>query len=148
MKFNLFKSLFSSNKKVSAIDESNKPILDLKILELLIEIARIDGEMTIDEIALIKSFVIKSFDLDMNLLQSYIDDTEAKTSLSENISIIKSNLTKEEILEVIYELFQLSLIDEDIHIEEERLIYKIADLLGVKRHEITKIKNRVIRRSI
>ena len=42
----------------------------------------------------------------------------------------------------------LSFIDEEIHLEEERLIYKIADLLRVKRYEIIKIKNRVLNRSI
>jgi hypothetical protein len=33
-------------------DAANKKNLDLEILELLIEIARIDGHLTLDEIAL------------------------------------------------------------------------------------------------
>mgnify|MGYP001284339582 FL=1 len=149
MKFKWIKDFFLTNKKVlEPTLNVEKVNLDLEILELLIEIARIDGKLTLDEIALIKSFIIKSPILDANLIQDYIKNTAEKISLSENINLINSNLTKEEILEIIFELFQLSFIDEDIHLEEERLIYKIADLLRVKRNEITMIKNRVLERSI
>ena len=149
MKFKWIKDFFLTNKKVLEPTLNVKKVnLDLEILELLIEIARIDGKLTLDEIALIKSFIIKSPILDANLIQDYIKNTAEKISLSENINLINSNLTKEEVLEIIFELFQLSFIDEDIHLEEERLIYKIADLLRVKRHEITMIKNRVLERSV
>ena len=149
MKFKWIKDFFLTNKKVlEPTLNVEKVNLDLEILELLIEIARIDGKLTLDEIALIKSFIVKSPILDANLIQDYIKNTAEKISLSENINLINSNLTKEEVLEIIFELFQLSFIDEDIHLEEERLIYKIADLLKVKRHEITMIKNRVLERSI
>tara|TARA_A100001015_G_C14812256_1_gene641246 strand:- start:483 stop:932 length:450 start_codon:yes stop_codon:yes gene_type:complete len=149
MKFKWIKDFFLTNKKVLEPTLNVKKVnLDLEILELLIEIARIDGKLTLDEIALIKSFIIKSPILDANLIQDYIKNTAEKISLSENINLINSNLTKEEILEIIFELFQLSFIDEDIHLEEERLIYKIADLLRVKRNEIIMIKNRVLERSI
>ena len=149
MKFKWIKDFFLTNKKVlEPTLNVEKVNLDLEILELLIEIARIDGKLTLDEIALIKSFIIKSPILDANLIQDYIKNTAEKISLSENINLINSNLTKEEVLEIIFELFQLSFIDEDIHLEEERLIYKIADLLRVKRNEIIMIKNRVLERSI
>ena len=149
MKFKWIKDFFLTNKKVlEPTLNVEKVNLDLEILELLIEIARIDGKLTLDEIALIKSFIVKSPILDANLIQDYIKNTAEKISLSENINLINSNLTKEEVLEIIFELFQLSFIDEDIHLEEERLIYKIADLLRVKRHEITMIKNRVLERSV
>ena len=149
MKFNWIKDFFLTKKKViEPTLNVEKVNLDLEILELLIEIARIDGKLTLDEIALIKSFIIKSPILDANLIQDYIKNTAEKISLSQNINLINSNLTKKEVLEIIFELFQLSFIDEDIHLEEERLIYKIADLLRVKRHEITMIKNRVLERSV
>jgi uncharacterized tellurite resistance protein B-like protein len=149
MKFNWLKNLFSSSKKINKINESKSSInTDLQILELLIEIARIDGQITIGETALIKSFIIKSSTLDLKLIETYIQNTGEKTTLTKNIDSIKFNMSKDEILEIIHELFQLSFIDEEIHLEEERLIYKIADLLRVKRYEIIKIKNRVLNRSI
>ena len=146
MKFKWLRDfLVPSNKFIkSNEDDTKEKNLDFEILELLIEIARIDGHLTIDETSLIRSFIIKSSVLDVDLIQNYIENTQENTSLSKNINLIKKYLTKEEILEIIFELFQLSFIDNEIHIEEERLIYKIADLLQVKRQEITQIKNRVI----
>ena len=150
MKFKWLRDFFVSNNKIinSNGDDIKEKNLDFEILELLIEIARIDGHLTIDETALIRSFIIKSPILDADLIQNYIENTQENTSLSKNINIIKKYLTKEEILEIIFELFQLSFIDDEIHIEEERLIYKIADLLQIKRQEITQIKNRVLNRTL
>lgn len=150
MKFKWLRDFFVSNNKIinSNGDDIKEKNLDFEILELLIEIARIDGHLTIDETALIRSFIIKSPILDADLIQNYIENTQENTSLSKNINLIKKYLTKEEILEIIFELFQLSFIDDEIHIEEERLIYKIADLLQIKRQEITQIKNRVLNRTL
>ena len=150
MKFKWLRDFFVSSNKIinSNEDDIKEKNLDFEILELLIEIARIDGHLTIDETALIRSFIIKSPILDADLIQNYIENTQENTSLSKNINLIKKYLTKEEILEIIFELFQLSFIDDEIHIEEERLIYKIADLLQIKRQEITQIKNRVLNRSL
>ena len=149
MKFKWLKSFFVPSAKLKQLNEDDikEKNLDFEILELLIEIARIDGHLTLDETALIRSFIIKSSVLDVDLIQNYIENTQENTSLSKNINLIKKHLTKEEILEIIFELFQLSFIDNEIHIEEERLIYKIADLLQVKRQEITLIKNRVLNRT-
>jgi uncharacterized tellurite resistance protein B-like protein len=150
MKFKWLRDFFVSSNKIinSNGDDIKEKNLDFEILELLIEIARIDGHLTIDETALIRSFIIKSPVLDADLIENYIEDTQENTSLSKNINLIKKYLTKEEILEIIFELFQLSFIDDEIHIEEERLIYKIADLLQIKRQEITQIKNRVLNRAL
>ena len=150
MKFKWLRDFFVSSNKImnSNEDDIKEKNLDFEILELLIEIARIDGHLTIDETALIRSFIIKSPVLDADLIENYIEDTQENTSLSKNINLIKKYLTKEEILEIIFELFQLSFIDDEIHIEEERLIYKIADLLQIKRQEITQIKNRVLNRGL
>jgi uncharacterized tellurite resistance protein B-like protein len=150
MKFKWLRDFFVSNNKIinSNVYDIEEKNLDFEILELLIEIARIDGHLTIDETALIRSFIIKSPILDADLIQNYIENTQENTSLSKNINLIKKYLTKEEILEIIFELFQLSFIDNEIHIEEERLIYKIADLLQIKRQEITQIKNRVLNRTL
>jgi uncharacterized tellurite resistance protein B-like protein len=150
MKFKWLRDFFVSSNKIinSNEDDIKEKNLDFEILELLIEIARIDGHLTIDETALIRSFIIKSPVLDADLIENYIENTQENTSLSKNINLIKKYLTKEEILEIIFELFQLSFIDDEIHIEEERLIYKIADLLQIKRQEITQIKNRVLNRSL
>ena len=150
MKFKWLRDFFVSSNKIinSNGDDIKEKNLDFEILELLIEIARIDGHLTIDETALIRSFIIKSPVLDADLIENYIEDTQENTSLSKNINLIKKYLTKEEILEIIFELFQLSFIDDEIHIEEERLIYKIADLLQIKRQDITQIKNRVLNRTL
>jgi len=150
MKFKWLRDFFVSSNKIinSNEDDIKEKNLDFEILELLIEIARIDGHLTIDETALIRSFIIKSPVLDADLIENYIENTQENTSLSKNINLIKKYLTKEEILEIIFELFQLSFIDDEIHIEEERLIYKIADLLQIKRQEITQIKNRVLNRTL
>jgi len=150
MKFKWLRDFFVSNNKIinSNGDDIKEKNLDFEILELLIEIARIDGHLTIDETALIRSFIIKSPILDADLIQNSIENTQENTSLSKNINLIKKYLTKEEILEIIFELFQLSFVDDEIHIEEERLIYKIADLLQIKRQEITQIKNRVLNRTL
>lgn len=150
MKFKWLRDLFIPDNKMmkSHSDAANKKNLDLEILELLIEIARIDGHLTLDEIALIKSFIIKSPLLDVSLIQNYIKNTQENTSLSKNINIIKKYLTKEEIEEIILELFQLAFIDNEIHIEEERLIFKIADLLRLKRQKILQIKNQVLSKTL
>lgn len=150
MKYKWLRDFLVPSKKFikSNEDDIKEKNLDFEILELLIEIARIDGHLTIDETALIRSFIIKSSVLDVDLIQNYIENTQENTSLSKNINLIKKYLTKDEILEIIFELFQLSFIDDEIHIEEERLIYKIADLLQLKRQEITQIKNRVLSRTL
>lgn len=150
MKFKWLRDfLVPSNKFIKPNeDDTKEKNLDFEILELLIEIARIDGHLTIDETALIRSFIIKSSVLDVDLIQNYIENTQENTSLSKNINLIKKYLTKDEILEIVFELFQLAFIDDEIHIEEERLIYKIADLLQIKRQEITQIKNRVLSRTL
>ena len=150
MKFKWLRDLFISENKMmkSYSDAANNKNVDLEILELLIEIARIDGHLTLDEIALLKSFIIKSPLLDVNQIQNYIENTQENTSLSKNINIIKNCLTKKEIEEIILELFQLAFIDNEIHIEEERLIFKIADLLRLKRQKILQIKNQVFSKTL
>jgi len=150
MKFKWLRDLFISENKMmkSYSDAANNKNVDLEILELLIEIARIDGHLTLDEIALLKSFIIKSPLLDVNQIQNYIENTQENTSLSKNINIIKNCLTKKEIEEIILELFQLAVIDNEIHIEEERLIFKIADLLRLKRQKILQIKNQVFSKTL
>ena len=150
MKFKWLRDLFISENKMmkSYSDAANNKNVDLEILELLIEIARIDGHLTLDEIALLKSFIIKSPLLDVNQIQNYIENTQENTSLSKNINIIKNCLTKTEIEEIILELFQLAFIDNEIHIEEERLIFKIADLLRLKRQKILQIKNQVFSKTL
>ena len=110
MKFKWLRDLFISENKMmkSYSDAANNKNVDLEILELLIEIARIDGHLTLDEIALLKSFIIKSPLLDVNQIQNYIENTQENTSLSKNINIIKNCLTKKEIEEIILEYFQYS----------------------------------------
>jgi uncharacterized tellurite resistance protein B-like protein len=102
---------------------------------LLLEVAWADHEITAEELAHIRSAVMKLFDLPPGLLDDVIarayEDHQHETSLYPFTRVLNDALNPDEKIELVTELWQLAFADDIPDKYEEYRIRHIADLLHV-----------------
>jgi uncharacterized tellurite resistance protein B-like protein len=102
---------------------------------LLLEVAWADHEISADELAHIRSAVMKLFDLPTGLLDDVIarahGDHQHETSLYPFTRVLNDALDPDEKIELITELWQLAFADDIADKYEEHRIRHIAELLYV-----------------
>jgi uncharacterized tellurite resistance protein B-like protein len=141
--FNIFKK--RSKEKETNINKHNFE-LDLIACVLAYEVARADGDISNDELDnLLKEVekitysVNKSPQEILNLIKSY---SENSVSFHEFITDINNNFSKENKLELINYLWNVAYADNVLHIHEERLIRRIADLINLKDLDVLRLKDK------
>ena len=137
---------FFKKKVLVPIDE--KPEFEVELIGsvLAYEIARSDGEISVDEETLLLD-EIKKISLKvgkdekdiLKLIESYSNDS---VSFYEFIEDINKHFSKEDKISLISFLWEVAYADSNLDVDEERLIRRIADLIRIKDIDVLKLKDR------
>lgn len=109
---------------------------------LMIEVSRIDGNVSESEIDFIKKFITE-FKLDVNVNKFYEEAFEkayAEESLNIFIDTINKKCTKREKLYFLETLWKVIRADNEINPYENSLFLKISELMKIRRSIANKIK--------
>ena len=115
------------------------------ILILFSAVMKADGVQKKSELDYIKRFLVQQVGLSntRQLLQVFKNILKQEFSLEDVCQQIKIQMDKPSILQLIHILFGLSQSDGDVHVDEVRVIKKIAGLLGVTGIEYDSIQGMV-----
>ena len=109
---------------------------------LMVECARINGAFGEQEREAISHAVREAFDLDhetaeilVGVAEKHEDEMWADWLFTETI---KRHFNREEQLEIVARLWEIALVDEDLHPFEERLIARVARELGLSQEAVAR----------
>ena len=135
-------------KKKIPEKELTIPVFEVELIGsvLAYEIARSDGEISDDEVALLLGEIKKisekvgkdEKDI-LKLIETYSNDS---VSFYEFIEDINKHFTKEDKILLISFLWDVAYADSNLDVDEERLIRRIADLIRIKDMDVLKLKDR------
>jgi uncharacterized tellurite resistance protein B-like protein len=139
-------NIFKKNKVQK--DAQQKPEFEIELIGAVLayEIARSDGDISDSELSLLKEetkkIAIQTNKTDKEILS--IIETYSKNAVSfyEFIADINNDFSKEEKLSLISFLWDVAYADSKLDVDEERLIRRIADLIGIKGIEVLRLKDR------
>ena len=140
--FNFFKK---NNQQVSSNDNQVAYEIELTAAVLAYEIARIDGEVSdeelrvlMDEIKLISKKANKDEEEILKIIEIYSSNS---TSFYEFIEDINKQYSKEDKLSLISFMWKIAYADGILEVDEEKLIRRLADLIKIKDIEVLKLKD-------
>ena len=119
--------------------------IELTASVLAYELARSDGEITDEELAVlmneiekIANKVGKSNKELLKIIEIYSKDS---ISFHEFVEDINNNYTKQQKLDLLKFMWKMAYADKRLDVDEERLIRRMADLIKIKDIEVLKLKN-------
>lgn len=119
--------------------------IELTASVLAYEIARIDGEVTMDElnilmseIKLISKKVNKDQDEILKIIEVYSKDS---TSFYDFVEDINKNYSKDEKLSLLSFMWKIAYADGKLEVDEEKLIRRLANMIKIKDIEVLKLKH-------
>ena len=137
-------SFFTKNIKEPEKEQTSFEI-ELTASVLAYELARSDGEITKDELAIlmneiegIANKVGKDKEEIFKIIQIYSEDS---VSFHEFVEDINKNYSKEEKLDLLKFMWEMAYADKKLDVDEERLIRRMADLIKIKDVEVLKLKS-------
>ena len=140
--FNFFKK--SQQKNIPENVNSSFEI-ELTAAVLAYEIARIDGEISneelnilMKEIQTIANKVNKDEKEILKIIEVYSNDS---VSFYEFIEDINKNYTKDDKLSLLNFMWKIAYADGTLEVNEEKLIRRLADLIKIKDLEVLKLKD-------
>ena len=140
--FNFFKK---NPQKSNSINKDSSFEIELTAAVLAYEIARIDGEISDDELSIlmqeirnIANKVNKDEKEILKIIEIYSNDS---VSFYEFVEDINKNYTKENKLSLISFMWQIAFADGNLEVNEEKLIRRLADLIKIKDLEVLKLKD-------
>ncbi len=139
-------SFFKKNDSANSIDNKNASFeIELTAAVLAYEIARIDGEITddelqvlIEEVKLISKKVNKNEEEILKIIEIYSKDS---TSFYEFVEEINQYYTKDEKLSLLSFMWKIAYADGSLEVNEEKLIRRLADLIKIKDLDVLKLKD-------
>ena len=127
--------MFSFFKKKEEKKEKPKN-LKLIALCLAFEVANADNDVDVRERELILKKIKESLDLSVltekeifNIIQ---EESERRVSFYDIINDINKNLDKKEKIDVLKMLWEIAYADKVLDVDEERIIRRSAEMLGIK----------------
>ena len=139
--FSFFKK---NNHQINKTEEVSFEI-ELTAAVLAYEIARIDGDISIDElnvimeeIKIISKKVGKNEEEILKIIETY---SKNSVSFYEFVEDINQSYSKDEKLSLLKFMWEIAYADGKLDVDEERLIRRLADLVKVKDIEVLKLKN-------
>ena len=138
--------MFNFFKKKKKVVEKPK---NLKLISLCLafEVANADNEIDNAERELILKKIRDSINLDVlseKEIFSIIEaESEKKVSFYDLIYDINKNLSKDEKVDVIKMLWEVAYADEVLEVDEEKIIRRSAEMLGIKPSIVLKIKDQI-----
>ena len=140
--FNFFKK---NPQKSSSENKDSSFEIELTAAVLAYEIARIDGEISDDELSVLMQEIrniAKKVNKDekeiLKIIEIYSNDS---VSFYEFVEDINKNYTKENKLSLISFMWQIAFADGNLEVNEEKLIRRLADLIKIKDLEVLKLKD-------
>lgn len=110
-------------------------VLRLATGALLLEMTHMDGEVWPEQRAAVETAVLEHFGLSSDetteLLELAEEQRTESTDYFQFTSLINSNYTPEQKIRLVELLWHIAYANESLHIYEEHLVRKIADLLHV-----------------
>jgi len=140
--FNFFKK---NPQKNSSENKDSSFEIELTAAVLAYEIARIDGEISDDELSIlmqeirnIANKVNKDEKEILKIIEIYSNDS---VSFYEFVEDINKNYTKENKLSLLSFMWQIAFADGNLEVNEEKLIRRLADLIKIKDLDVLKLKD-------
>lgn len=128
---------------VSSLENSEKKELNQAIIELMVEMMRADFVELQAEKALLSDFIQKTLTVDNDEAVRIIERAEMRSdfslSLKSQTTIINNYMPKSEKKRLIANLWQLAGADNEVHLLEKNLLYKVASELGFDKNLVDKI---------
>ena len=116
-------------------DAYSEHVLRLAIGALLLEMTHMDGEVWQEQREAVEMAVLKHFDLTEDetakLLELAEEERSESTDYFQFTSLINNHYTSEEKVRLVELLWRTAYANKDLHMYEEHLVRKIADLLHV-----------------
>ena len=135
--------MFSFFKKKEKKKEKPKN-LKLIALCLVYEVANADNDIDVRERDLILEKIKESIDVSVltekeifNVIQ---EESEKRVSFYDIINDINQNLDKKEKIDVLKMLWEIAYADKVLDVDEERIIRRSAEMLGIKPSIVLKTK--------
>tara|TARA_B100001741_G_scaffold81179_1_gene65819 strand:- start:485 stop:919 length:435 start_codon:yes stop_codon:yes gene_type:complete len=139
--FNFFK------KNKIPKDTSNSPDFEIELTAAVLayEIARSDGEISKNELALLMKeieLIAKKVNKDKKEIYKIIEIySEDSISFYDFIEDINQNYSKDEKLSLLEFMWKIAYADGKLDVDEERLVRRVADLIRIKDIEVLKLKD-------
>ena len=138
--------MFNFFKKKKKVEEKPKN-LKLIALCLAFEVANADNEIDDAEKELILKKIRGSINLDVlseKEIFSIIEaESEKKVSFYDLIYDINKNFSKDEKVDVLKMLWEVAYADEVLEVDEEKMIRRSAEMLGIKPSIVLKTKDQI-----
>ena len=135
--------MFSFFKKKEKEKEKPK---NLKLIELCLvyEVANADNDIDVRERDLILEKIKESIDVSVLTEKEIFDviqeESERRVSFYDIINDINQNLDKKEKIDVLKMLWEIAYADKVLDVDEERIIRRSAEMLGIKPSIVLKTK--------
>ena len=139
--------MFSFFKKSGQQIQHEEPSFEIELTAAVLayEIARIDGDISSDElkilmeeIKIIANKVGKEESEILRIIEIYSNDS---VSFYEFVEDINKGYTKNEKLTLLEFMWKIAYADGNLDVDEERLIRRLADMIKIKDMEVLKLKN-------
>ncbi len=135
--------MFSFFKKKEEKKEQPKN-LKLIALCLVYEVANADNDIDVRERDLILEKIKESIDVSVLTEKEIFDviqeESERRVSFYDIINDINQNLDKKEKIDVLKMLWEIAYADKVLDVDEERIIRRSAEMLGIKPSIVLKTK--------
>ena len=132
---NLFRGIGSEEKATRFQADDGR----LALAALLVHCTAIDGTVSPGEQDKLRAVLTGSFGLSGNDLNALIEEAQAAereaVDLYRFTSVLKRQMSEEQRIRVVEQLWEVVFADGRSHEFEENLVWRVAELLGVSRHD-------------
>ena len=132
---------FFSKKKIKEEKPKN---LKLIAMCLAFEVANADNDIDVQEKDLMLKKIKESIDVSILTEKEIFDvikeESEKKVSFYDIIYDINKNLDKDEKIDILKMLWEIAYADQVLDVDEERIIKRSAEMLGIKPSIVLKTK--------
>ena len=136
---------FKKNKKETEDNAKTSFDIELTGATLAYEIARIDGDVSEDELKVlmeqIKVIASKVGKDQIDILTTIETYSKNSTSFYDFVEDINDSFSKEQKLSLLSYMWKTAYADGKLSVDEERLIKRLAELINIKNVEVLKLKN-------
>ncbi len=139
--------MFSFFKKTDQKIKKEEPSFEIELTAAVLayEIARIDGNISSDELSVlmeevkvISSKVGKKESEILKIIEIYSKDS---VSFYEFVEDINKNFTKNDKLSLLEFMWRIAFADGNLDVDEERLIRRLADMIKIRDLDVLRLKN-------
>ncbi len=138
--FNFFKK-----NKIEEKNENSVFEIELTAAVLAYEIARIDGDVSNDELEIlmeeIKVIAIKVDKKESEILEIIEIYSKDSVSFYEFVNDINKYYSKEQKLSLLNYMWRIAYADGKLDVDEEKLIRRLAEMIKIKNTDVLKLKN-------